>query len=376
METIKVLRGISLRKILPVVILLIAAGIGILVFSQSYRVVGSLAPRTLAELTPETAEGAFVEDDVKWVYDYYAEEIEYTNNIRQGVSGRQYIIDLDDYYYIGLFAHEKHLDEVNRLMNACNRVYEILDDDMTEDEMMAAFEEMEFPAVHVRGTVRAMEGEVLEYYMKFANGDRELEEAFLPYYIDMDHVGDEGVFVTWLIFAGTLALVLAGVALLVYTLTGGYQKKLLKSLGSMGDQETMLEKLDQFYRGTEPFLKCQARIGTEFIMLQQGARPLLFRSRDLAWAYQETTQHRTNGIPSGKTYAAVLRMMDGTRHDVGMRADEVQSLLDRLHQSVPAVVVGYSKELEEVYWNNRQAFAQRWEDVPAGTAGQDQDRNT
>lgn len=369
METLKLLRRTSLRKILPLVILLIAAGVGILIFSQSYRVLGSLAPKALAELTPETAEGTFVEGDISWLYGYYAEEIEYENNVRQGVSGRQYIIDLDDHYYIGLFAHEKHLDEVSGLMDACDRAYGILSSDMTEEEMLAALEAITYPTIHVRGTVKAMEDETLRYYMQWAQGDPELEEVFLPYYIDMDRVGDEGIFGTWLFFAVSLALVLGGVALLVYTLTGGYQKKLVKALEAMGDKGTMLGKLDLFYQSTEPALKCQARIGGEFIMLQKGARTLLFRPWELAWAYQETTQHRTNGIPSGKSYAIILRMMDGTRYDVGMSASEAQSLLEKFHQSAPGVVLGYSKELEARYNSDRAAFASRWEEVRPGCTG-------
>ena len=40
------------------------------------------------------------------------------------------------------------------------------------------------------------------------------------------------------------------------------------------------------------------------VFFQNGAESILLRPWDVAWAYQSTTQHRTNGIPTGKTYAA------------------------------------------------------------------------
>ena len=126
----------------------------------------------------------------------------------------------------------------------------------------------------------------------------------------------------------------------------------------------MLEKLQLFYENTSPV--CGVRMGSDYVLFQSGPASVLLRPWELAWAYQSTTQHRTNGIPSGKTYATILRTMDGKQYTLSMNKNQVQELLDAMHTTLPGTVLGYTKELESLYKNDRSAFAARWEEACPG----------
>ena len=104
----------------------------------------------------------------------------------------------------------------------------------------------------------------------------------------------------------------------------------------------------------------------EYVFFQEGPNSILLRPWEVAWAYQSTTQHRTNGIPSGKTYAAVLRTMDGKQYTLGMSESQVQTLLGAMETALPGTVLGYSDELAGLYRNNRAFFSQRWEEKAPG----------
>jgi hypothetical protein len=77
---------------------------------------------------------------------------------------------------------------------------------------------------------------------------------------------------------------------------------------------------------------------------------------DVAWAYKTVTRHRTNGIPTGKTYSTVI--MGRHKQSVTVRASEkkVDALLADLMQRVPWAAFGYSAELVAAWKNNHSGF--------------------
>ncbi|HVS73529.1 MAG TPA: DUF6709 family protein [Phycisphaerae bacterium] len=77
---------------------------------------------------------------------------------------------------------------------------------------------------------------------------------------------------------------------------------------------------------------------------------------DLAWAYQKSTKHRTNGIPTGTTYSMVMHDIRGKRFEFRLSQQQVQTVLKDLAERVPWVVVGYSQELNTRWMKDRGAF--------------------
>lgn len=355
MEWLNRLKKESLRKVLVRIVLLLALSVALFVLFGCQNLLGTLSPKTLAELTPETLEGAYVEDDIYFLYLPYVEVEQYRNNVRTGTVGMQYLTNFDDTYYMGLYVHKDSLTEAREMMDACDAY------------MQGSLDAGQVPVLHVKGTIRLMDEDDQGYYYDLAGGDAGLEALMLPYYLDVNRVGKQ-TFATVAVFAAAslVCLVLAA-APLVKALTGGYQKQVRRKLAGMGDTLAAAERVERFYESTEPV--CGVRMNSEYVFFQNGAHSILLRPWDVAWAYQSTTQHRTNGIPTGKTYAAVLRTMDGKTYTLGMPEADVQTLLERMQTALPGTVLGYSDELQALYRNDRAAFSARWEEkVPGCTA--------
>ena len=353
MELLKRLRRGSTRKVLLPSLILLAAAAAVFYFFHCQAVFQTLSPKTLAELTPETLEGAYVEDDISFFYAQYVEEEEYRNHVPTGkITGAQYVIDFDETYYMALFVHESDLDAAGDLMEAS---YQYASGSLAGSEL---------PVLHVKGTVCAMDDEVRGYYHQLAGGDTAMEEIMLPYYINAGRIGDSLPITVWLALLGSLVLLALALVPLIRALSGWYQKDLRRKLASMGEESVMLEKLEQFYEETPAV--CGVRMNRDYVLFHSGPSTVLLRPWDLAWAYQSTTQHRTNGSPSGKTYAAILRTMNGKQYTLPMKEPQVQQLLSAIHDTLPGTVLGYDKELEALYRQNRDAFRARWEEAAPG----------
>jgi hypothetical protein len=77
---------------------------------------------------------------------------------------------------------------------------------------------------------------------------------------------------------------------------------------------------------------------------------------DVAWIYKTVTRHRTNGIPTGKTYSLVI----SGRHKqaVTMRGKEkkVDALMAEFMQRTPWAIFGYSPDLVAAWKKNHAGF--------------------
>ena len=218
MDWLNQLKRESLRKVILRVVLLLALGTAFFVLFGCHKLLGTLSPKTLAELTPETMEGAYVEDDIYFLYTPYVEVEQYRDNVRTGTVGMQYLTDFDEIYYMGLYVHKDSLQEAEALMDA------------SEDFMEGNLAAEQMPVMHVKGTVRLMEEDDQRYYFDLAEGDAELEAVMLPYYLDVGRVGKQ-TFVTVAVFAAVaLICVVLAIFPLVKALTGGYQKQLRRKL--------------------------------------------------------------------------------------------------------------------------------------------------
>lgn len=344
MEWLNQLKMNSVKKSIFGLVLFVGAAVALLIFTNSWRVFGMLAPKTLDQLTPETMEGAFVEDDIPFIYGSYLEIESYRDNRKVGTAGMQYLVDFDDTYYMGLYVHAGRLDEAEDMAEACDQAWN------------GELDPEDLPVFHVRGVIRAMAKDDLGYYQE-ATEDLG-EELFLPFYLEVDYVHGIPIWGCFAILVGVLVLLWLGLWPMVKAFTGRFQKQVRAKLAEGGSFEREAERAGAFYRSTPEV--CGVRMNGEFVFFQDGAQSILLRPWDIAWAYQNTTQHRTNGVPSGKTYAAVLRTMDGKQYTLGMKEAQVQQLLEAISATLPGTVVGYDQQLEQVYRNNRDAFRQRW----------------
>ena len=114
MEWLKRLKMASVKKSIPGLILFFFFSAALLFFTKCYGVAGMLSPKTLAELTPETMDGAFVEDDIYFLYTPYLEIQRYKSGQQPRTTAMQYLTDFDDVYYMGLYVRSGRLEEEAR----------------------------------------------------------------------------------------------------------------------------------------------------------------------------------------------------------------------------------------------------------------------
>lgn len=348
-ETMQTLKQRSLKKALPISLLMIAGGIALFIIFKCYGLPATLAPKQLTDVPVEELENTFVQAEIDYLYDYYM----YTETRREGtlatnITDMYYLIDCGREHYMGLHAPSSLVKDTR--------------------EMLKANQNGDYSMVFsVRGTVRPMEGDQLKFYKQALDYDSMSgvqQDQFLLLYIDVDSVYDTNITTCWVMCVVSLALVIWGAVRLIRAQTGAYQKPLRRKLASMGDPVQMEERFDQFYQSREPV--SGLRMDDEFFLYESGPKTTLLRPWEVAWAYQCTTNHYRGLIKTGTSYALRLRLMNGKQVDVSMSEQEVQRALEAMSTAMPGVVLGYSKETEATYRGNREAFRQRWESVNPG----------
>lgn len=340
----KTLKSKSLKSILPLVILFLIIGVVFEVVSLPSLLTSFEKPVNLDDVDfEEDIEGLYVTGTVYGIYDCYCEETENGNPI-----GREYIIDANDYYYIGLCVDKKDFDKAEALMEAS---WDYLDG-YTE------YEELEKYQYEVTGTITKMPSDSLKLYNEYIDWleySEEEEEMFLPYYIEVGKIGGYTA-------GGAIALVIAGVVFLLLgvlflalALTGFYQKSIKKYIAACASPDMAAEKVERFIQNTSEVNGL--RYNTEFICGQEGATTVFGEASKLAWVYLHTVTHKRYFITVGKTYSLMLCFTDGTRHLITVKNEAIaQQHMERLSAQFPYIICGYSAELDRMFSKDLPGF--------------------
>jgi len=95
----------------------------------------------------------------------------------------------------------------------------------------------------------------------------------------------------------------------------------------------------------------------------------IMATRDVAWAYAKVTKHYHNGIPTGKTYSAIIRDSKGQSMEVMRgRKNSVPQMMDSLKRRMPWVVLGYTKELDQLWQHDKSKFFETVEKLRSAPA--------
>jgi hypothetical protein len=74
---------------------------------------------------------------------------------------------------------------------------------------------------------------------------------------------------------------------------------------------------------------------------------------NLVWFYQKVTTHRTNGVPTGKTYSTVLHDRDGRNFEFSATEKQVDQVMNILYDKAPWAISGYSDEIQAMWRKQR-----------------------
>jgi hypothetical protein len=134
---------------------------------------------------------------------------------------------------------------------------------------------------------------------------------------------------------------------------------LLTKLARYGSLQDVRMRIDSELRsegGGEKFGAMQ--ITSNWLIHAAAYKTDVMASRDIIWAYPKVTKHYHNGIPTGKTYSAILRDSKGQSVEVSGKKDSVPKLLESVQRRMPWVLIGFNKELEALWLKEKQQFLQ------------------
>lgn len=284
----------------------------------------------------------YVSATIYGIYGCYCEETSDGNLV-----AREYVIDADDYYYMGMRAEYGDMDAADELEEASWEYFE--DGDYTK---------LESYQYEVKGTINSMPSDSLRYYheaLEWSTLTSEEKEMYLPYYLEINTYGtaDNGD----LIIMGILFTIffLMGLVPLLMALTGHYQKSIKQYIARSGNPEWTRQKIDAFIENTPEINSL--RYNHEFICGQTGPTTTFGETSKLAWAYLQTTNHKRYFITVGHSYALMLGFADGHIQSIETPDEAtVRQHLQNFEQFCPQAVLGYSDDLSRLFHNNLYGF--------------------
>ena len=328
----KLKRQSLLSVIILVVILVGFGGLFIAVSNLFYR---EPEARNLYDVPREELEGAYVTVDLEWIYDWYAYTETYEDGRPTGIiTQKEYLIDANETGYMCLILDKDLMEKADALVEECIAYY-----NWEIDEITAGFT--------VTGEVKRLSEEsigLMHEYVEYDQLSAEEQAAFLPLYLspadtDVDYV----MLVMGFIF------VVFGLALLIATLGGSYQKQVKQKLQDLFGDNT--ERADEFLgQLLDTPSVSKLHISNGYIFLHQGMNQMLLDANDVLWAYKQTTRQKLYGIiPVGKSYSLVVKKTDGKELSVVMKEEEVTQQLKKIANQFPNCVIGYTDQLAAMY---------------------------
>jgi hypothetical protein len=178
----------------------------------------------------------------------------------------------------------------------------------------------------------------------------EARAAFLPYMLD------GGRYRT----GGTVGLVLCGLVLLFagWSLRGALRRiadpslhPIMVRLKVIGEPAALAARLDgELATAQGPRAFGEAKITPSFLLRTSGLTLDVCLLDDIVWAHGKVTQHRTNGIPTGKTFAVIIHDRHRTTFELPCGKDEVlKAFLQELSGRAPWALFGHSDDLEKAW---------------------------
>lgn len=343
MNMLNELKRISLKKVMPMFLICFIVGAFLLVNGGPGAIKFLLGGTDIYSIPVDELEGKYVSAELVYIMDSYA----YTQKRSSGrtkTTAREYIIPVGTKEYMGVELPAKYLDQANDLMKATNDF--IINENSFSGESFV-----------VKGTIKQMSSQSKKYFYEavgYNELDAETQKIMLPLVLEEGQIGDKSVVEVWLYTIGGLIVTTLGAFFLIRACTGNYQKSIKKYCASQPDPDLALAKLEDFYQLAAPLNG--VRMDRNFIMLQDGATTKLLQASSLVWAYQQTTQHRTNGIPTGKSYSLQLYLDNGQLLAIGMKEKQAQEVLAAFVEHYPTMFVGFSKERAAMYKKDLEGF--------------------
>jgi hypothetical protein len=198
-------------------------------------------------------------------------------------------------------------------------------------------------------------------------GDAQLRERFYPLLLDAVQGRAWGYIAIAVLALLTVLAVVFGRRALA-RLREPATHPLIARVGAWGDLMSISMQLsDELSGGGTPKLGT-SRFTPRHVVTQTVYTVDVHRLEDLLWAHKKVTQKRVNGIPAGKTYAAVLHFKDGAVEAMGAEP-AVDGTLQRVGADAPWAILGWNAEIEQAFQKQKATFVTTVDERRAKSAG-------
>lgn len=181
-----------------------------------------------------------------------------------------------------------------------------------------------------------------------------LKGVFLPVLLDVNDFRKDGY---WGVGLGAVVLVIS-IILAILALKRSndpLSHPIMKALAVYGDPNMVSAQLNnEMSLGSQKI--GPATLTSSWIILSKWSELKAVRIQDVVWIYKNVVQHRTNGIPTGKFYYAVINDMHGKTLSIQAKQAVVDEILQALVSRTPWAVKGFSSELAALWRKNREGF--------------------
>jgi hypothetical protein len=218
--------------------------------------------------------------------------------------------------------------------------------------------QLEFKGALTAMPPEVQSGAVDAYEKKYPN----LKGAFLPFMLDATGFrnSDSALVAAFGFLLTSTGLFLVGLSM--SRMAAPERHPLFVKLERYGQLQDVRMRVDSEMRaegGGEKF-GC-LHITTNWLIHAAAYRTDVMGARDVVWAYLKVTKHSHNGIPTGKTYSAIIRDSKGQSVEVSGKKDSVPRLLQAMQRRMPWILIGYTKELDALWRKEKPKFYQLME---------------
>jgi len=218
--------------------------------------------------------------------------------------------------------------------------------------------------VQFTGTLTAIPAELTNgVVLKWNAKHPDKKGAFLPFMLDATGFRsntDNLLAAGGVVLFATIGFALIGIP--VRRRLNPAKHPLLIQLSKYGHLQDVRMRVDSELRsegGGEKFGSMQ--ITSNWLISATSFKTSLMATKDVVWAYPKVTKHYHNGIPTGKTYSAIVRDSQGQSLEISGKKDSVPKMLESFQRRMPWVLLGFNKELDTMWLKEKPKFFQLME---------------
>jgi Putative transmembrane protein precursor len=131
---------------------------------------------------------------------------------------------------------------------------------------------------------------------------------------------------------------------------------IIKNLNKYGRAEAVAQQIDQEFNNQDVIVRNKTRISKSWLIQQESYETKFRQIKDIVWLYFQVTTHRTNGIPTGKTYSAIFCDRYGNKTEVAGTEEESVDLVKHICSLMPWAISGHSDDVQRAWDKDRAAL--------------------